>query len=82
MVQALRGAQWTSANKSSLAMIFANPIYRGVKVFRRRRAAGRLAVGLVREDGNARQERDVATPRMSMTRPKASARREPRRRVR
>jgi hypothetical protein len=35
MVQALRSAQWASANKSSLATIFANPIYRGVKVFNR-----------------------------------------------
>jgi hypothetical protein len=35
MVQALRSVQWASANKSSLATIFANPIYRGVKVFNR-----------------------------------------------
>jgi len=35
MVQALRSVQWPSANKSSLATIFANPIYRGVKVFNR-----------------------------------------------
>jgi hypothetical protein len=35
MVQALRSVHWASANKSSLATIFANPIYRGVKVFNR-----------------------------------------------
>ena len=35
MVEALRSVQWASANKSSLATIFANPIYRGVKVFNR-----------------------------------------------
>jgi hypothetical protein len=35
MVQAPRSVQWASANKSSLATIFANPIYRGVKVFNR-----------------------------------------------
>ena len=35
MVQALRSVQWASANKWSQATIFANPIYRGVKVFNR-----------------------------------------------
>jgi hypothetical protein len=30
MVQALRSVQWASANKSSLATIFANPIYRAL----------------------------------------------------
>lgn len=35
MVQALRSVQWATANKSGLATIFANPIYRGVKVFNR-----------------------------------------------
>jgi hypothetical protein len=35
MVQALRSVQWASANKSSLATIFANPIYCGPKIFNR-----------------------------------------------
>jgi hypothetical protein len=33
MVQALRSVQWASANKSSLATIFANTIYSGIKIF-------------------------------------------------